>query len=250
MKQCRDVQSPHPFDLQQTICHFYARLVGESVSKQAAFSRCRIIAAFLLWPPKDDHRANSKWAFKRTRLSLDICLSRSCTYGSFLFFSSQLLIYEGIKYDTCVTDKSPTLGLNHRLTTALVYPPLVAAAWQRLPPGPLTAQAEQYLYISRVSEAVATHTHNTCAHTRNHEDKCNARTIFWKIWKANSAFVGTLLYKPIRTSFYMIAIKRPSELGRNSRCWQRRFLMITCGITLFALKVVIKKCNKGNGQPA
>lgn len=53
-----------------------------------------------------------------TRLSSGICLSPSCTYGSFLLSSSQLLIYEGIKYDTCVTDKSPTLGFNHRLTGA------------------------------------------------------------------------------------------------------------------------------------
>lgn len=46
----------------------------------------------------------------------------------------------------------PHTGLQPLLKPALVYPPLVAAAWQGLPPGLLPAWAEQCLYISCVAK--------------------------------------------------------------------------------------------------
>lgn len=115
-KGCRNVKTPHLLDLPHPRCHFpatpgcgiYHKLSPWRHEKQVAFARRRKPLT-----GNNDHLANSKWAFKCRRLSLGICLSPSCTHGSFLFSSSQLLIYEGIKYDTCVTGKS-RLGLNRR----------------------------------------------------------------------------------------------------------------------------------------
>lgn len=210
--------------------------------------------AIWLWPPKDE--AKGRWAFKSTRGYLQGSVwAPSRIYGSCLFFPCQLLIYEGIKYDTRVTDKPPVPGLNHRLTGASLS----------------TAGGSCVTQITARFSACPGWTisiHYTPVHPGRQmlvlSFNLKARLIFCLFPKTIGfhgtftarigttegrqvlhvpALVETLLHQPVRSQYERDFVKADEQAGSSSVCWPSCFVMTSlwaCGVTLFALKVVIR----------